>query len=146
MVRISRNLICAGIENGTISFGMEDNLLVAKIGDNWFFISSDFDKTEEDYLFEQLVNMIYESVNAEPINDDEEESAGECLYYKTILIESIGGFKNNGNIKWNHEWKNAKQKHYFFAKMMNGGKKVVYMCFAQAAYMEQCTNLTYKKI
>lgn len=90
MERISKSLIAKGLENGTITFGMEDDNLVAKIGDYWFYISSEYDKTEDDYTTEQLIDMIHTVINDEPINDEDEEYATECLYYKAVLIEQGG--------------------------------------------------------
>lgn len=89
MERINRGLVKKGIEQNIISFAMDDGLLISCIGDYWFYISSDFDKKEEDFSKEELINMVYESVNDEPINDEDEEQAGECLYYKAILEEAI---------------------------------------------------------
>lgn len=88
MKKISKNLIKKGIENGIISFDMEDDLLTAHIGGNYFFISDKDGKTERDFTQNQLVNMVYSSINDEPINDEDEEQAGEFLYYKAILEHS----------------------------------------------------------
>lgn len=89
MERISKTLIIKGIENGIITFDMKDGCLTACIGDYWFFISSENDKTEEDYTKEHLAGLIYDTINSEPINDEEEDNATECLYYKAVLEESI---------------------------------------------------------
>lgn len=89
MERISKNLIEEGLNANIISFAIEDDLLTAHIGDYWFFISSEPNKNENDFSKEQLVDMIYEVINDEPINDDNEELATECLYYKSVLLEAI---------------------------------------------------------
>lgn len=92
--RIEKELIKKGLEKGIITFDMEDDLLIARIGDNWFFISSDYDKTEKDYSTQKLIDMIYKTVNDEPINSDDEDDAAECLYYKYYLEEQLE--ENNG--------------------------------------------------
>ena len=89
MERINKDLICKGIEQGVISFRMEDNQLVACIGDYWFFISSELDKDEKAFCKEELINMVYEVINDEPINDESEEFSTECLYYKAVLLERV---------------------------------------------------------
>ena len=89
MERINKELIRKGIEQDIIFFDMEDDLLVACIGDYWFFISSEPYKEKESFSDEQLVDMVYEAVNNTPINDDDEEQATECLYYKAVLLERI---------------------------------------------------------
>lgn len=88
MERISKELIQKGIANGTISFSMEYDTLTVHIGDYWFYISSEIGRTQDDFSNEQLVDRIYETINDEPINDDDEEKATECLYYKAVLEES----------------------------------------------------------
>lgn len=87
MERINKELVRKGIEQNVISFDMEDDMLIACIGDYWFFISDELDKGKESFSKEELVNMVYESINDEPINDEDDEQAGECLYYKAVLLE-----------------------------------------------------------
>lgn len=87
--RINKDLIRKGLENNLITFQIKYNNLAVKIGDFWFYISSEHDRTEKDYTKEQLVDMIYESINSEPINDADEEQATECLYYKCFLEEKL---------------------------------------------------------
>jgi hypothetical protein len=89
MERINRELVQKGIEQNIISFDMEDDMLIACIGDYWFFISDELDKGKESFSKEELVNMVYESINDEPINDEDEEQATECLYYKAVLLEQV---------------------------------------------------------
>lgn len=89
MERISKELIDKGIDKNVITFGMEDDTLTAYIGDYWFFISQEHNKTENDYTKEELINLIYEAINGKPINNDEEDEATECLYYKAILEEDL---------------------------------------------------------
>ena len=89
MERINKELVRKGIEQNVISFDMEDDMLIACIGDNWFFISDELDKGKESFSKEEFVNMVYESINDEPINDEDEEQAGECLYYKAVLLEQV---------------------------------------------------------
>lgn len=90
MERIGKDLVRKGIEQKIITFGMKDDLLVAHIGDYWFYICDKWDKTESDFSTEQLVEMVYSVVNDEPINDKDEEQANECLYYKAVLMENCG--------------------------------------------------------
>lgn len=89
MERINKELVQKGIEQNVISFDMEYGMLIACIGDYWFFISDELDKNKESYSKEELVDMVYESINDEPINDEDEEQAGECLYYKAVLLERV---------------------------------------------------------
>jgi len=89
MERINRELVQKGIEQNIISFDMEDDMLIACIGDYWFFVSDELDKGKESFSKEELVNMVYESINDEPINDEDEEQATECLYYKAVLLEQV---------------------------------------------------------
>lgn len=89
MERISRELIMTGIRNATISFKLVDGLLSAVIGDYWFYICEENDKTEKDFEKAELADMIYKAVNEEPINSEDEEKASECLYYKAILGLSV---------------------------------------------------------
>ena len=87
MERISKELIRKGIEQEIITFDTEDDMLIAHIGDYWFFISDELDKTEKDFSKEKLINMVHAAINDEPINDEDDEQATECLYYKAVLIE-----------------------------------------------------------
>lgn len=87
--RISKDLIEQGLNKGLITFQMESNNLTAKIGDYWFYICSEYDKTEKDFSQNELINMIHESVNSEPINDENDTDADECLYYKYFLEEHL---------------------------------------------------------
>lgn len=87
MERISKELIRKGIEQGIITFDTEDDMLIAHIGDNWFFISDELDKTENDFSKEEIINMVHATINDEPINDENDEQATECLYYKAVLLE-----------------------------------------------------------
>lgn len=89
MERINKDLIQKGIEQNVITFGMEDDMLIAYIGDYWFFISNELDKNEKSFTKDELVNMVYVSINDEPINDKDEDQAGECMYYKAVLLERV---------------------------------------------------------
>ena len=89
MERISMELIRKGISQKIIVFGMEDDQLVAHIGDYWFFITDEPGKDESCFSEDELIEMVYSAVNDEPINDDIDEYAIECLYYKTVLEENI---------------------------------------------------------
>lgn len=89
MERINKELVRKGIEQNVISFDIEDDMLIACIGDYWFFISDELGKGIESFSKEELVNMVYESINDEPINDEDEDQAGECLYYKAVLLEQV---------------------------------------------------------
>ncbi len=86
MERIGKNLIKKGIEQKVITFSTEDDMLIACIGDYWFFICEELDKTERDFSTEQLIEMVYLSINDEPINDENDDEAGECLYYRAVLM------------------------------------------------------------
>ena len=88
--RISKELIESGIENRIITFGIQDDQLVAHIGDYWFYISSEYGLAEEDCSFEDLVSLTHEAVNDEPINADDDDEATECLYYQYYLKEQLG--------------------------------------------------------
>ncbi len=87
--RIPKRLIQRALLQGLITFHMEYDNLAAQIGDNWFYICSEYHKTEKDFTRKQLAEMIYESVNDEPINDPDEDQAVECLYYKYWLEEHV---------------------------------------------------------
>lgn len=89
MERIDKELIRKGIEQNIITFDMEDNMLIACIGDYWFFISDELEKREKSFSKEELVDMVYSSINDEPINDKDEEQATECLYYRAVLLERV---------------------------------------------------------
>lgn len=93
MERISKELIRKGIENKTITFDMDadqSDQCIAYIGDYWFYISSPQSKKAEDCTTEELVGYVYEAINDEPINDDNDDDATECLYYKAVLEERLG--------------------------------------------------------
>lgn len=89
MERISRELVGEGIDNELILFGVEDNQLVAHIGGYWFFITNELGTTEDDYSPEELTDLVYEAINDEPINSDDEAEATESLYYKYFLEERL---------------------------------------------------------
>lgn len=83
--RIPKEWIKEALDKGFITFGMECDNLVACIAESWFYICSDYGKTENDFTNEQLVDMIYKTVNDEPINDDDDDVAYECNYYRGWL-------------------------------------------------------------
>ncbi len=87
--RISKQLINQGLDTGLITFRMEEDNLVVQIGEGWFYINSEHGKTEKDYTEKQLIDMIHEAVNDEPINDENEDDASECLYYRYYLEERL---------------------------------------------------------
>lgn len=87
--RISKELITDGLAHGLITFRMEYNQLAAQIGEYWFYISSEYGKRNTDYTDGQLVDLIYGSINDYPINDDDDDLATECLYYKAVLEEQL---------------------------------------------------------
>lgn len=87
--RISKRLIEKGLEEHEIVLGMQDDLLAAHIGNFWFYISSEPDKTEQDFTKNELVEMIWTTINDEPINDNADIYATECLYYKALLEERL---------------------------------------------------------
>lgn len=107
--RITRGLIKEGLENGVIRVEMEEDRLTAHIGTYWFYICPEAGKTEKDFTPEELIRMIWESVNGYPINDDNEEEATECLYYKAVLEESV-----------QNEYKNMEPAKYPIAMMLCG--------------------------
>lgn len=82
---ISKKAIRKGIMNEVISFGMELGNLVAIIGEYWFYICSEPDKTSSDFDLEELVEMVFETINSEPIKNNSEEESPEWLYYQSIL-------------------------------------------------------------
>lgn len=90
MERVSKSLIENALRHGLITFQMEFNTLAAKIGEYWFYISPDYEKTEKDYSTAELIDMIYESINDEPINNIDDEEVSECLYYKHFLETKLG--------------------------------------------------------
>ena len=89
MERISRELIRKGISRKIITFGMEDDQLAAYIEDYWFFITDEPDVDESCFSKDELTEMVYEAINDEPINDDIDDYATECLYYKAVLEENV---------------------------------------------------------
>lgn len=89
MERISRELVEEGIDNELILFGVEDDQLAAYIGDYWFFVTDELGTTEDDYSPEELTDLVYEAINDEPINSDDEDEATESLYYKYFLEERL---------------------------------------------------------
>ena len=89
MKKIKKELIKKGIEQDIIWFGMEDDLLVAHIGDYWFFICEELNRTAESFSKKELIDMVYSTINDEPINDEDEEQAGEFLYYRAVLLECV---------------------------------------------------------
>lgn len=94
MERISKNLIETALHHELITFQIEFNNLAAKIGEYWFYISSDDGKTEHDFSTTELIDMIYKSINDEPINNTEDDAASECLYYKQFLEENLSMTNN----------------------------------------------------
>ena len=92
--RISKELIKNGIENGTIILDKptDDDQLVAWIGDYWFYcLDEEYDSIEDlrkNKTQDEIVNLIWEAINDEPINDENEDSACECLYYRAVLLEN----------------------------------------------------------
>lgn len=88
MERISRDMVRKGIRNSRITFITRYDNLAAAIGEYWFYICNDIGKTEKDFTEDELVDMVHEAINDEPINNKDEEQAAECLYYKAVLEES----------------------------------------------------------
>lgn len=91
--RISKELIKTGIENGTIILDRRmDGQLIACIGDYWFYYEngrySSVEELRKNKTPDEIVNLIWEAINDEPINDEDEEQATECLYYRAILLEN----------------------------------------------------------
>lgn len=91
MERIDKEIIRKGVQQKIIafSFGTEGGLPTAHIGDNSFFISDECGRTIESFSESELIDMVYETINDEPINDENEEQAGEFLYYKAFLMERV---------------------------------------------------------
>lgn len=87
--RISKTLIKKGLKKGLINFRMEQDNLAAIIGDNWFYICSEPELTEDFFEEAELIDMIHIEVNGPAINSDKEEDATECLYYKYYLEETL---------------------------------------------------------
>lgn len=87
--RITKDLIEKGLQQNIITIDKSDDLLAAYIGEYWFYICSDPDRNQEDFSQAQIIDMIWLAVNDEPINDDNEDYATECLYYKYFLEERI---------------------------------------------------------
>lgn len=85
MELISKHQILKGIKNEIISFKMEEGNLAAIIGEYWFYISSELDKTRSDFSEEELVDAIFEAINSEPIKGETEDDSAEFLYYQSIL-------------------------------------------------------------
>lgn len=92
--RISKELIKNGIANGTIILDKpaDDDQLVAWIGDYWFYyLDEEYDSIEDlrkNKTQDEIVTLIWEAINDEPINDEDEEHASECLYYRAVLLEN----------------------------------------------------------
>lgn len=88
---ISKEMIRKGLESGCIRLGNEDGDLSAHIGEHWFwFNSGSWFKSgvlDHSYTFTDVVFMIYQTINDEPIrNTDEkgnldEEGSPEYMYY-----------------------------------------------------------------
>lgn len=95
MERISKELVKKCLEEGLIRFKMEDGMLAACIGDYFFYICDEDYKDQNAFSKEELINMIYETINDEPINDENEDDATECLYYKAFLEERLHARSTN---------------------------------------------------
>ena len=94
MERITKQMILNGLQKGVIRLGNceQSSNIVAYIGEYWFYFLSLDIQTEKElrktFSEEEIVNMIWFAINNEPINDEDEELATECLYYKSILEEA----------------------------------------------------------
>lgn len=91
--RISKELIKNGIDNGTINLNKQmDGQLIASIGDYWFYYEngeySSIEDLRKNKTHDEIVNLIWEAINDEPINDENEDLACECLYYRAVLLEN----------------------------------------------------------
>lgn len=89
--RIGRELIEEGIKSEIITSSIEDDTPVIRIGDGWFYLSVSFSELQSrGYTRSDLVDMIYDAVNSEPINGETDDEASGCLYYKFYLEEQLG--------------------------------------------------------
>lgn len=86
--RISKDLIKRGLKQNVIRIDKEEDLLAAHIGDYWFYIGSNPFEEKSDYTEDELITMVWKTVNDTPINDENEDNATECLYYKALLEEN----------------------------------------------------------
>lgn len=93
--KISKELIFKGLCNGTIRIinNPNDYCIAAQIGDSWFyFAGNENDDMEanrylEIYTKEEIAEMIYNTINDEPINGETEDDASEWLYYRACLLD-----------------------------------------------------------
>lgn len=93
-MRIAKEQILRGIENGTVRFETDPNMecgTVARIGDRWlYFGGSDAEeKSPEEYLShtsrEKAADEIFQA-----LSDFEAENPDEIVYYEAVLSESFG--------------------------------------------------------
>jgi len=91
-MKITRKMIEEGIKQEIITFSLNENLLVANIGEYWFYISSKYIENTSKALFDflnsmsqtELISCIYETLHEFPILDSPEYD-----YYYCILDEKI---------------------------------------------------------
>lgn len=88
---ITKKLVKDGLKANLILPELNDDGLVAHIGDNWFYFGgSEFEYTNpEEISFEVLVNEI-----KLVLDDFQTEFEDEYLYYFFYLNEKLGGFSN----------------------------------------------------
>lgn len=90
---ITKEMIIDGLLNGTIQIinNENDGCISAQIGDFWFYFTGNENDTllAKEYLevydLDTISDMIYRTINEEPINGQDEDDACEWLYYKFML-------------------------------------------------------------
>lgn len=93
---ITREIIQNGLRNNIIQIinCENDGDIAAKIGDYWFYICSNDDRSLSvsefmaKYTEESIIELIYAAINSPPIKGDTEDESTEWLYYLTYLIDS----------------------------------------------------------
>lgn len=87
--RITKDQIRKGLDHQVITTEYNNNgELIAHIGDYWFYACTEEDKKGKELSQDEVIDYIHDAINGYPINDDDENHATECLYYKAILKES----------------------------------------------------------
>lgn len=86
---ISKEMILNGLKNNIVTIATNDGFICAEIGCNFFFFTEDDEISIEEFLNkyseEEIAEQIYKVINDEPINGQDEDDAGEWLYYKACL-------------------------------------------------------------
>lgn len=102
-IRVSKELTRKGFDAGLIHFEPEDDVsglgIIARIGEYSFFFAGEEGEgvTPSEYLAnipeDDLVDELFNAMNAEPINGESVYDASEAMYYEFWLTEGLNRLK-----------------------------------------------------